>query len=55
VLGRATDEGLDDVIRKARVLHKVLAAEQHHLRSLRRGRLERIQPVERVFGEETKA
>jgi len=55
VLGRAPHERLDHVVREARVLHEVLAAQQHHLRRLRGRRLQGVQPGERVLGEVSQA
>jgi hypothetical protein len=47
--GIGADECLDEVIGETRVLHDILAAQQHDLRGLGRGFFERAKAVERVF------
>ena len=53
VPGGGSDKGLDDVVGKVGVLHDVLAAQQHRLRSFRREALHRVEPVKREFGQKT--
>ena len=53
--GVGAHEGLHHVVGETGVLHDVLAAQQHDLRRVRRGLLERAEPVERVFVEVAQA
>ena len=55
VLAHAADEGLHHVVGEAGVLDDVLAAQQHELRRLGRGLLQRAQAVEGIFVEEAQA
>ena len=55
VTSGALDESGHNVVRKAGVLHYVLAAHQHHMRCLWRAPLDFVQPIKGVLAQEAQA